>query len=89
MKLVNEWITPREVHKWAEDILGEKVVLKEVDDAAWNAVRNPATEEIWLNMQCFYTAAPDYRDMELSQKLLPGAKRTEDMMRVWGQSMVQ
>ena len=89
MKIVNEWITPREVHKWAEGVLGEDIVLKEIDDAAWNAVRKPQTEEIWLNIQCFYTAAPDYRDVELSHKLLPGAKRTEDMMRAWGKSMVQ
>lgn len=88
IKAVTEWVTVREVQKWAENTLGEEVVVNEIDDAAWHAWKNPKTEEIWLNIQLFYTAGPGYRDLELSHRLLPGARKLEDLIQEWGKSLV-
>jgi hypothetical protein len=89
MKLATEWVTPREVKKWAEETLGEEVVLKEIDEEAWTALRSPQMEEIWLNIQCFYTAPSDYRDVEMSLRVLPGAKTVKHLIQEWGKGLVQ
>jgi len=89
MKICNEWLSPREVAKMVSETIGEDVQIKEVDDEAFNAIRNPETEEMWLNLQCFYTGGPNYRDVEMTHKLLPGAKTTKQFIQEWGTSIVQ
>lgn len=81
MKVVSEWVTPRDIAAHAAAVLGEPVHVEEVSEHAWNAMRTPQFEEIWLNLQTFYTAPPDYRDVEMSNKLLPGARKVEDYLK--------
>jgi hypothetical protein len=83
MKIVAEWVTIRDVAKIMEEELGEKVHVKEIDEHKWNSLRSEDFEELWLNMQTFYTAGPGYRDVELSNKLLPGATKMRDAIREW------
>lgn len=89
MKVASEWVTPRDIAAAASVALGETVEVEEVSEAKWEALRSPGFEEIWLNLQTFYTAGPDYRDVELSNRLLPGAKKVEDFMKQWGKSLVR
>jgi len=89
LKVVTEWITPREVAKLVSETIGEDVEVKEVDEQAWIAMRSPQTEELWLNMQTFYTAPADYRDAEMSKRLIPNAKTTKQFIEEWGKSIVQ
>lgn len=89
MKVATEWITPREIAKLVSEEIGEEVEVKEVDDAKWQKLRTKEYEEMWLNLQTFYTAGPDYRDVELSRKLLPNAKTVKDVIHSWGKSVVQ
>lgn len=89
MKICNEWVTPREVAKWVEEVTGEEVEIKEVNDAAWPSLRTPDTEELWLNLECFYTAPADYRDVELTRRLVPNAKTTKQFIQEWGKNIVQ
>jgi len=89
MKVATEWITPREIAKLVSEEIGEKVEVKEVDEAKWQAMRTKEYEEIWLNMQTFYTSGPDYRDVELSRKLLPNARTAKDVIHSFGKSIVQ
>lgn len=89
MKVATEWITPREIGKLISEEIGEKVEVKEVDDAKWQALRTKEYEEMWLNIQTFYTAEPDFRDVDLSLKLLPNAKTVKDLIHSWGKSVVQ
>jgi len=89
MKVATEWITPREIGKLISEETGEKVDIKEVDDTKWKALRTKEYEEMWLNLQIFYTAEPDYRDVDLSLKLLPNAKTMKDVIHSWGKSVVE
>ena len=89
MKIATEWITPREIAKLVSQEIGETVEVKEVDEAKWQAMRTKEYEEVWLNMQTFYTSGPGYRDVELSRRLLPDAKTVKDVVHSFGKSIVQ
>jgi len=91
MKVTTEYITPREVAKLAEDVFGEEVVIKDLGEEAWMQSRNPKNDELWLNIQLFYTdgAQEGYRDVEMSRRVLPGAKTTKDILQEWGKGIVQ
>ncbi|KIM28638.1 hypothetical protein M408DRAFT_69369 [Serendipita vermifera MAFF 305830] len=84
MKIAVEYMTPKDIAARAASVFGEPVHVQHVSEEAWNASRSPGFEEIWLNLQTFYTAGPDYRDVEMSNKLLPNAKRLEDFLQEWG-----
>jgi len=88
LKMATEWITPRKVAQLISEEIGEPVEIKEVDEAKWQASRNEKFEELWLNMQAFYTAGPDYRDVELTNKLLPDATTVKSLIHKWGKSIV-
>lgn len=87
--MCTEWTSPREIANLVSETIGEKIEVKEVDEQAWQAMRNPQTEELWLNMQCFYTAPPDFRDMTLTRRILPNAKTTKEYIQELGKSIVQ
>jgi len=89
MKVCTEWVSPREIAKLVSETTGEEVEVKEVDEQAWQAARGPQTEELWLNMQCFYTAPPDYRDMALTKRVLPNAKTIKEYVEERGKSIIQ
>jgi flavodoxin len=89
MKLATEWVTPREIAKTISEEIGEDIEVKEVDEAKWQTLRTKEYEEIWRTLQTYYTSGPDYRDVELTNKLLPSAKTVKDLIRSWGKSIVQ
>jgi len=90
MKLASEWVTLRSVASTISTTLGEKVEVDEIDEAKWQELRTERFEEIWLNLQTFYTAnESEYRDVELSRRLLPGAKTTESVFKAWGTSLIK
>jgi len=89
MKVTTEWLTIREIAKIISDEIGEPVEVAEVDEAKWQQLRQKGYEEIWLNMQTFYTAGPDYRDMELTHKLVPDAVTVRSLVHKWGKSIIQ
>jgi hypothetical protein len=92
LKVVTEWRTTREIAKIIEEELGEKVVLKEVDDEQWKASKTgiPNFEEVWLNLQYFDDIYPHGagRDIELSNKLVPNAGTVRDRVRALGQKLI-
>ncbi|PVF95731.1 NAD(P)-binding protein [Serendipita vermifera] len=92
LKVVTEWKTTREIAKIIEEELGEKVVLKEVDEAQWkkNRTELPNFEEVWLNLQYFHDIYPEGngRDLELSNKLVPGATTVRDRARAQGKALI-
>jgi hypothetical protein len=89
LKVTTEWITPREIAKLLSEEIGEPIELVEVDEARWQTLRVKEYEEVWLNMQTFYTAGPDYRDVELSNRLVPDAITVRSFIQKWGKSIVQ
>jgi len=89
MKVTTEWITPREIAKLLSEETSEPVDVVEVDEARWQTLRVKEYEEIWLNMQTFYTAGPDYRDVELTNKLVPDAITVRSFINKWGKSIIQ
>jgi hypothetical protein len=89
MKVATEWITPREIAKLVSEEIGEPVDVVEVDEAKWQTLHTKEYEELWLNMQTFYTAGPNYRDVELSNRLVPDAITVPSLIHQWGKSIVQ
>lgn len=63
--------------------------MKEVDEQAWKAMQHPQTEELWLNMQYFYAAPSDYRDLTMTRRLLPNAKTAKEYIQQCGKAIVQ
>jgi hypothetical protein len=89
MKLTTEWITPREIAKLVSGEIGEPIDVVEVDEAKWQTLHTKEYEEIWLNMQTFYTSGPTYRDVELTNRLVPDAITVKSLIKNWGKSIVQ
>lgn len=89
LNVTTEWITPREIAKLLSEEIGEPIDVVEVDEARWQTLRVKEYEEIWLNMQTFYTAGPDYRDVELTNRLVPDAITVRSFISKWGKSIVQ
>jgi hypothetical protein len=92
LKVVAEWQTPRSIAKILEEELGEKVVIKEVDEAQWKANRTaiPQFEEAWLNIQFFYDIYPhgNGRDAEYSKGLISNPVTFRDYVRAKGKSLI-
>lgn len=87
--MATEWLSIREIAKLVSEEIGEPVDIKEVDEEKWQALRSKQFEELWLNIQTFYTAGPDYRDVELTNKLLPDATTVKSLIHKWGKSLVK
>ncbi|PVF95815.1 NAD(P)-binding protein [Serendipita vermifera] len=92
MKVITEWITPREIAQIVEEELGEKTVIKEVDDEKWKAMRHevPNFEELWLNFEWLNKNYPDGkgRDIDFSKSLIPHATTVREYIRSKGKSLV-
>ncbi|PVF95817.1 NAD(P)-binding protein [Serendipita vermifera] len=92
LKVVVEWKTPREIAKIVEEELGEKVVIKEVDEAQWKANKTavPNFEEFWLNLQFYYDIYPhgNGRDAEFSKGLISNPITVRDYVRAKGKSLI-
>ncbi|KAG8764859.1 hypothetical protein FRC15_007367 [Serendipita sp. 397] len=91
MRILTEWKTPREICQIIGEELGIDVEIKEVDDEQWKKNKNiPHFEEIWLNMELFYVMYPDGngRDIELTNKLVPGLLSFRDYVKMRGKSLL-
>lgn len=95
MKVATEWTTPLSIAKTLSTIFSEPVEVDGIDsEEAWLKLRkdDPGYEEIWLNMQTYYTAGGEkgpYRDVEMSRKVLPRAKTVESLLSTWGRSLIR
>jgi len=95
MKVATEWTTPLSIAKTLSTIFSEPVEVDGIDsEEAWSKLRkdDPGYEEIWLNMQTFYTAGGEkgpYRDIEMSRKVLPHARTVESLLSTWGRSLIR
>lgn len=95
MKIAAEWTTPRSIAKTLSTILKEPVEVDGIpSEEAWMALRkrDPAYEEIWLNMQTFYTAggeAGPYRNVAVTRELLPHATTVESFLKTCGKSLIR
>ncbi|CCA76576.1 related to nitrogen metabolic regulation protein nmr [Serendipita indica DSM 11827] len=92
LKIVTEWATPRDIAKTIESELGEKVTVKEVDDAQWKASRAwPNFEELWLNIEYFNTFYPEGngRSVELTREIIPNATTLKSFIQAEGKSLIQ
>lgn len=87
MKLAVESVSARQVAKWVEESTGEKIKIVEVDDAKWPTLKE-GSEELWTNMQWFYTHGGE-RDIELTNKLLPNALKTKTFIQSLGKKVIQ
>jgi hypothetical protein len=87
MMLTVEWITPRQVAKWVEESIGEKVNIMELDESKWPSLKE-AYGELWLAMEWIYTHR-NGRDVELTNKLLPNALKTKDFVQSLGKKIIQ
>jgi hypothetical protein len=92
LKVVTEWKTSREVAKIIEEEFGERVIIKEVDDSKWKESRHsiPHFEPFWLNFEFWHAIYPDGngRDVELSNKLVPGLTTVRSYIRAKGKSLI-
>jgi hypothetical protein len=92
MKVITEWFTPRDLARMVKEELGEKVVIKEVDEEKWKALRNelPNFEGLWRNIDWFYQNYPQYHGgtIEFSKSLVPHATTAREYIRSLGNSLI-
>jgi uncharacterized protein YbjT (DUF2867 family) len=79
MKVCTEIVTPRQVAQYVEEASGHKVNIHEIGPEEWKERNTPQFSELWKNIDMFNHLAdtPGFRDIELSNKLVPNAKKTK------------